>query len=98
MNCALRVIFVSSRSTGQGEDAVPGALHVAIIMAGSIDHYFQRRVDDRAGLLRIEALLELGRALDVGEKCRDGLALAIQRGIGDSGDLYGGCCWFQNAV
>jgi len=33
---------------------------------GSIDHYFQSWVDDRARLLRIEVLLEIGRAFDVG--------------------------------
>ena len=51
---------------------------VAIIVPGSIDHYFKSWVDDRARLLRIEVLLELGRALDVSEERSDRLALALK--------------------
>ena len=55
MNCALRVIFVRSRSA---EDAVASVLHVAVIVAGSIDHSLQCRIDDRAGFLGIELRLQ----------------------------------------
>src|SRR5262249_11489574 len=77
MKRALRMVFARDGSAKQCEDTVAGTLHVAIIMAGGIDHYFQRRVDDRTGLLRIEVLLELGRALDVSEECGDRLSLAV---------------------
>ena len=49
----------------------------SFVGAGSIDHYFQGRVDDRAGFLGIEVLLQVGRTLDIGEQSRDGLALAL---------------------
>jgi hypothetical protein len=78
MNRPLRMVFVCYGSTEQCEDAVAGILHVAIVVTSGVDHYFQRRVDERAGLLGIEVLLELGRTLDIGEQSRDGLALALE--------------------
>src|SRR5215469_16628674 len=63
MKCALGMVFVRDRSPEQCEDPVAGILHVAIIVAGGVDHYFQSRVDDCARLLRIEVLLKFGRAL-----------------------------------
>jgi len=66
MKGTLEMVFARYGSSEQYEDAVPGILHVAIIVLGSIDHYFQSWVDDRARLLRIEVLLEIGRAFDVG--------------------------------
>jgi hypothetical protein len=77
VNRALRMILVRHGRTEQCEDAVSGILHVAIVTACRIDHYFQSRVHDRACLLGIEVLLELGRALDVSEQRSDSLALAV---------------------
>src|SRR6516165_6191222 len=67
VNRTLRMIFVRQGRTEQSEDAVSGILHVTIVTACRIDHYFQRRVDERARLLRIEVLRDLRRTLDVGE-------------------------------
>src|SRR5215471_5302176 len=64
MKRALRMVFMRDRRAEQCEDAVSSALHVAIIVARSIDHYFKRRIDDRPCFLWIEVLLELGRTLD----------------------------------
>src|SRR6516162_8752158 len=71
------MVLMRRGRTEQCEDSVAGILHAAIVTACRIDHYFQRRVDDRARLLGIEVLLELGRALDVGEQRGDRLALAF---------------------
>ena len=72
------MILVCDRSSEQREDAVAGGLHdVAVVATGRVDHELQRRVDNRARLLRIEVLHQLGRALDVGEHRRDHLALAV---------------------
>src|SRR5262249_34926524 len=76
---ALRMVLVRRRSSEQSEDPVSGALYVAIVAAGSIDHNFQSRVDDGPGLLRVEVLLQLGRTLDVSEQDRYELALAVDR-------------------
>jgi hypothetical protein len=91
------MVLVRDRSPEQREDAVAGILHVGIIVARGVDRYFQRRVDDRARLLRIQVLLELGRALDVGKECGDRLALTVRRGIrGFRAYMYRrarGYCW-----
>src|ERR1019366_6563535 len=51
---------------------------VTVVAAHRIDHQFQRGIDNRAGSLRIEILLEFGRPLDVREERGHGLALALQ--------------------
>ncbi len=63
----------------QCEDAVAGALHdVAVVAPHRIDHQLEGRIDDRARLLRIEILPQLGRTLDVGEERSNHLALSLQ--------------------
>jgi hypothetical protein len=57
MKRTLWMVFVRYGSPEQGEDAVTRILHVAIVTARHIDHYFQRRVDNRVGLLRVEVSL-----------------------------------------
>jgi len=56
----------------------PSPAQVVVAMR-RVDHQLQRRVDDRAGLLRVEVLHQLGRALDIREQRRDRLALALGR-------------------
>src|SRR5215469_17699923 len=63
-----RMVFVRYGSTEERENSVASILHVATKATRGIDHHFQSWVDDRAGFLRIEILLELGRTLDVGEQ------------------------------
>jgi len=77
MKRALRMVLMGDGRTEEREDAISGILYVAVVAPRGVDHYFQRRVDDRARLLGIEVLLELGRALDIGKQSRDGLALAL---------------------
>jgi hypothetical protein len=67
VNRPLRMVLVRDGRTEEREDAISGILYVAIVTACRIDHYFQRRVDDRARLLGIQVLLELGRAFDIRE-------------------------------
>ena len=69
----------------QREDSIAGGLHdVTVVATGRVDHELQRRVDNRARLLRIEVLHQLRGALDVGEQRRDRLALAFEgTGVGD---------------
>ena len=75
---ALRMVLVGERSAEHREDAVAGRLHhVAIVAIHRRDHELEGGIDDRAGFLRIEVLLQLGRALDIGEQRRNGLALAL---------------------
>jgi hypothetical protein len=56
-------------------------------VADRVDHQLERGVDDRASFFRVKVLLELGRALDVGEQRRDRLAFAFEilggRRVGD---------------
>ena len=53
------MVLVRDRRAEQREDAIAGGLHdVAVVAAHRIDHQFQRRVDDRAGFLGIEVLLQ----------------------------------------
>jgi len=58
------MVFVRDRGAELCEDAVAGALHIAIIMAGSIDYYFRgwivycaRLFLDREGTLATGAAL-----------------------------------------
>jgi hypothetical protein len=64
VNRALRMVLVCHWCAEQREDAVAGRLHdVAVIAMDRVDHQLQRRVDDRARLLRVEILHQFGRAL-----------------------------------
>ena len=73
------MVFVRDGRAEDREDAVAGALHdVAVVAADRVDHQAQCRIDDCAGLLGVEVLLQLGRALDVGEQRSDRLALAFE--------------------
>jgi hypothetical protein len=77
---ALRMIFVRDRGAKQCEDAIAGRLHdITAVALDRIDHQLDCRIDNRARLFRIKILHQLGRALDVGEQRRHGLALALQR-------------------
>ena len=76
---ALRMVLVRDRRAEQREDAVAGRLHdVAVVAMDRVDHQLERRIDDRARLLGVEVLHQLGRALDVGEQRGDRLALAVE--------------------
>jgi len=76
---ALRMVFVCRRCAEQREDAVAGRLHdVAVVALDRVDHDAQRRVDNRAGLFRVEVGHQFGRAFDIGEERSDHLALAIE--------------------
>ncbi len=76
---ALGVIFVRHRRAEQCKDAVAGRLYdVAVITAHGVDHHGEHRVDQGAGLFRIEVLLEPGRVDDVDEEGRDELAFAFR--------------------
>jgi hypothetical protein len=66
------------RCAEQGEDTVAGGFgDVAVVTMHCVHHQLEGRVDDGAGFLRVEVLDQVHRALDVGEQCGDGLALAI---------------------
>jgi hypothetical protein len=78
MNRALRMVLMRDRRAKEREDAVAGRLdNVPTILMDCIDHQLERGIDDRARLFGIEIAHQLGRALDVGEQCRDRLALAL---------------------
>ncbi len=75
---ALRMVLVGHRGAEQREDPVAGGLYyVAVVAPNCLDHKLQRRVDQRAGFFGIEILLQLRRALDIGEQHSDELALAL---------------------
>ena len=57
-------------------------VHGAFVAVHGVHHDVQRRVQELAGLFGIEALDQLGRALEVGKEHRDLLALAFQGGAG----------------
>ena len=82
MKRALRMVFVRDLGPEQCENAVAGTLYVTIIVASSIDHYFQGWIDNRASLLGVEVLLKFSRALDVSEQRGDGLAFTFDIFVG----------------
>ena len=45
-------------------------VRLSVVAMRGVDHQFQRRIDDRAGLLGIEIPHQFRRALDVREQCR----------------------------
>ena len=74
--------------TEQREDAVTRGLRdVSAVAADRVDHQLECRVNDAPRFFGVEVLLELGRALDVGEQRGDRLALAVDifrgRRLGD---------------
>ena len=75
------VIFMSYRGTEERHDAVAQHLvHGALVAVHGVHHDVQRRVQERAGLFWIEALDQLGGALEVGKEHRHLLTLAFQGG------------------
>jgi hypothetical protein len=73
------MVFMGERRTELREDSVAGGLHdVTVVAVDRVDHELQRRIDDRPRFLGIEICYKFGRALDVCEKRRDGLALAVE--------------------
>src|SRR5262250_1606922 len=76
------MVFMRDRRAEQGEDTVAGLLgDITVIVMDGVDHQLQRRIDNGAGVLRVEVLDQLHRALDIGEQRGDGFALALERGI-----------------
>ena len=76
---ALGVVFVRNRCAEQGEDAVAGGLRdVAAVALHRLDHQPECRIDNSAGLFRIEVLDKIHRALDVGKECGNRFALALE--------------------
>ena len=62
------MVLVSGRRAEQREDAVAGRLHdVAVVAMHRSDHQVERGIDDGASFLRVEVLLQFGRALDIGK-------------------------------
>jgi hypothetical protein len=79
MKCPLGMVLVGDGRAEQSEDAVTGRLrNIAAVAMHRRHHKMQDRVDDRPRLLGIEIAHQLRRALDVGEECRDRLALTLQ--------------------
>src|SRR5215472_7228919 len=79
----LRMILMRQRRAEESENAIPCGLHnVAVIAADRVDHQLESGIDDGARLLRVEFLLKFGRALDIREQRRHGLALAVGRCAG----------------
>ena len=75
------MVLMSDRRSEQRDDAVAGRLHdIAVEAMYCIHHQLQCGVDDRARVFRVEIRHQLGRALDVGEQRRHGLALALGQG------------------
>jgi hypothetical protein len=75
---ALRMVLVSNRGAEQDEDAVAGRLDdVAVVAPDGIDHQLERRVDDGAGLFRVEVLHQIHGAFDVSEEGGHHFALAV---------------------
>jgi len=61
MKCPLGMVLVRNGRAEQSEDAVAGRLrNVAAVAMDRRHHELQHRVDDRAGLLRIEIAHQLG--------------------------------------
>jgi hypothetical protein len=74
----LRMVLMGHRRAEQSEDPVAGRLDdIAAIAMDHLDHQLQRRIDNRAGLFRIEIAHQRGRTLNVGKQRRHRLALAF---------------------
>jgi hypothetical protein len=78
------MVLMREGGTENGKNAITGGLHnVAAISLHRLHHDLQRGVDDVAGLLGVEMLDQLHRALDVCEQRRDcfafpsGLSMAV---------------------
>jgi len=78
----LRMVLMGNRRSEHRKNAVTGQLHyVTVVAMYSAHHKVQYRVDNGAGLLRVELTDKLHRALNVGEERGDRLALALD-GVG----------------
>ena len=61
IQCPLRMVLVRDGRAEQGEDAVTGRLRdVTTVAMHRRHHELQHRVDDRAGLLRVQIAHQLG--------------------------------------
>ena len=70
-----------NRRPEQREYSIAGRLHhVPVVTTHRVDHQLQCGVYNRARFLGVEVLLQLGRALDIGEQRGDDLALALSNG------------------
>ena len=75
---ALRMVLVSHGSAEQREDPVAGGLYdISVVAMDRLDRQFEGGINDRARFYRVEILLQLGRALDVGEQRAYRFALAV---------------------
>jgi hypothetical protein len=80
MQRALRMVLVRDRRPEQRKNPVAGGLNdVPVVAMRRVDHQLERRINDGAGLLRVEVAHKFGRALDIGEQRRHRLALALER-------------------
>jgi hypothetical protein len=76
-----RMVLMGDRRAEDGHDPIAQHLvHGALIGMHGIDHDLLERIEQPAGLLRIQVPDELGRALDVGEQDGDLFALSLDRG------------------
>ncbi len=83
IECALGMVLMRDRRAEQREDAVTGGLHhVTVVAMSGVDHKFQRRIDNRARVLRVKVAHHCGRIFDVREQRRHRLALAFERSAG----------------
>src|SRR5262249_2387714 len=90
---ALRVILVRDRRAEERHDAVAGELvHRPLEAVHARSEDGEETIDDPVPLLGIELLGQLHRALHVGEKHRDLLALALEHAAGAE-DLLGQVGW-----
>jgi hypothetical protein len=72
------VVFMRHGGTEQGHDAIAQHLvHCALKAVHGVHHDVQRWVQERTGFFRVEALDQLGRALEVGKQHGHLLALAF---------------------
>jgi hypothetical protein len=72
------MVFVGHRGTEERHDAVPEYLvHGTFVAVHGVHHHVQRRVQECAGLFRIEARDQFGGALQIREEHRHLLPFAF---------------------
>ena len=75
---ALGVVFMGERRPEEGENAIAHRLgYIAFIAMHGGHHELQGRVNNGARVFRVKVLDEFHRALDIGEQCGNGFALAV---------------------
>jgi hypothetical protein len=88
------VILVGERCAEQRHDAVTHHLvDRALVAVHRLHHSLEHRIDEPTRLLGVAVSEQLHRALEVGEKDRDLLALALEgtaRGEDFLGEVFGG--------